>query len=195
MGARRWLRLTLATAIALLALAAAASAVQVPVSRHFVNTGPLTRGLSLVSFDATSVGGNTRRINPQFVTGWPGSSQPMHGSIFVSLQLACDPGPSSPMFSVFQRQGRRGDVDIPVHHNRLVYRAVAYNGITHEGHIVFTAHFTKQGTVATGTVRVWGAKLRDDEGGTLTHCDTEPGGNPKNRGKPYRWRLVGAVGS
>jgi hypothetical protein len=129
------------------------------------------------------------------VTGWPGTSAPQHGSIFVDLQLACDPGTTSPLFAFFQRKGRLGDKDIRVRHNRLVYRAVAYNGVVHGGHIVFTAHFTKQGAVATGTVRVWGAKLQDDEGGTLRHCDTDPGGKPRNRGKPYRWRLVGALGS
>ncbi len=195
MPARRLMVLILATAVTFLAFAAASSGFRVPVTRRFVNTGPLTRGLTLVSFDASSVGRNTVAITPEFVTGWPGTSAPQDGSIFVDLQLACDPGTTPPLFAFFVRKGRLGGRDIPVHHNRLVYRAVAYNGIVHEGHIVFTAHFTKKGRVATGTVRVWGAKLQDNEAGTLTHCDTDPGGKPKNRGKPYKWRLVGALGS
>jgi hypothetical protein len=194
MRARRLRLLILATVMTSLVLVAATSAFQSSVTRRFVNTGPLTTGLTEVSFDASSVGRNTVAITPEFVTGWPGTSAPQDGSIFVDLQLACDPGTTSPMFAFFQRQGRFGQSDIPVHHNRLVYRAVAYNGIVHEGHIVFTAHFTKKGTVATGTVRVWGATLQDAEAGTLTNCDTDPGGNPKNRGKPYKWRLVGGIG-
>jgi hypothetical protein len=188
--------LLLAASITALALAApSAGSQQVPVQWRFVNTGPLTRGLTLVSFQTDAVGANTVAITPLFVTGWPGTSAPQDGSLFVDLQLVCNGGTTPPLFAFFVRLGRLGGTDIPVHHNRVVYRAVAYNGIVHEGHIVFTAHFTDRGKVATGTVRVWGRKLQDDEGGSLTDCNTDPGGRPANRGKPYKWRLVGELES
>src|SRR5271167_4185574 len=114
MGARRLLVLILATVITSLALVATTSGFQVPVTRRFVNTGPLTTGLTEVSFDASSVGGKTVAITPEFVTGWPGTSAPQDGSIFVDLQLACDPGTTAPMFAIFQRKGRFGYGDIPV---------------------------------------------------------------------------------
>lgn len=66
-------------------------------------------------------------------------------------------------------------------------------GRVHEGNITFQAKFTHGGTIAEGSVRVWGEKMENGLGEPLTNCDSEPGETSAARGKPFKWRIVGRI--
>ncbi len=158
----------------------------------------IDRGLLAVNFEALKKGGKVENIEPQRFLGFPNPENPAQttfgfAAIVLQLRLFCDVAETGELDNQYWIQvGHEGTGAIPVHHNRVSYRGTAFDGRVHEGNITFQAKFTHRGEVAEGGVRVWGAKLENGIGDPLTNCDSEPGEKSAARGKPFKWRIVGA---
>jgi len=161
----------------------------------------LQRGLMAVNFEALKDGTRVENIEPQRFTGFPNLTNPLQtefgfAAIALQLRLSCDlrlEENGELTNSYWIQRGHEGTAGISVHHNRLSYKGIAYDGRVHEGNITFQAKFTHGGTVAEGSVRVWGEKMENGLGEPLTNCDSEPGETSAARGKPFKWRIVGAI--
>ena len=162
----------------------------------------LQRGLMTVNFEAVKDGTRVENIEPQRFTGFPNPTNPLEpetelgfAAVALQLRLSCAlrvEGSSEPTIPYWIQRGHEGTGGFSVHHNRLGYKGVAYDGRVHEGNITFQVKFTHGGTVAEGSVRVWGEKMENTLGEPFTNCDSEPGETSAARGKPYKWRIVGA---
>jgi hypothetical protein len=188
----------LATLLSLGTAANAAPPRQFPLLLKFSATAPHAHvdvGLIALNFEALSKGGKTKSIVPQPFSGFADPDRPIQdAAVAIELRLSCDATSSGELIDTFfVQRGREGTKGIAVHHNKFSYRGTAFDGRVHEGKIAIDGKFTHRGTVAAGGVRVWGAQMENGFGEPLTNCDTEPGGNSAARGKPFKWRLTGAL--
>jgi hypothetical protein len=160
----------------------------------------LQRGLLELDFEAVKDGTRVENVEPQRFTGFPAPPNSLQtefgfAAIALRLRMSCDlrvEENGETTNSYWIQIGHDAEGGISVHHNRLRYRGTAYDGRVHEGNITFQVKFTHGGTVAEGSVRVWGDKMENGLGEPLTNCDSEPGETSAAKGKPYKWRIVGA---
>jgi hypothetical protein len=150
------------------------------------------RGIFGLGFFTATENGKTVEVYPE---EWEGAEDGSLGraAIALTLEPTCENKAAdvttSARVNLFIRRGHFGYKPLPVHGNHFTYKGPAFDGHASAGKIQVTAKFTKQGTIATGTVLLKNGKATGLGGESLTACHTGSGPKPK----PLPFRLVGEI--
>ncbi len=155
------------------------------------------RNLTIVEFLANRrvKDGRTISIPADNVFGVEGVE---HADLIVELQLSCDPVPEfGPERLVATRvyyivRESQGFGEIRVRANKFHLRTAAFDGVSSEGHLIFSGTFSHGGNRVAGSISADVPHLTN-EGITLNNCQTDPGGKLAKLGKPLRFHILATV--